>query len=169
MKDIAGFENEYGITSCGKVWSYKTSKFLKTSYDKDGYERITLVNNNGIRNSYLIHRLVAQAYIPNKLNLSDANHIDRIKKHNYLQNLEWLSREDNQEYSNWSGAVNVPKMKETMTKKFGKAVYCQELESFFPSISEAARIVGVNKGSLSRHLNGQTKTCGGYHCNFIEN
>ena len=48
-------------------------------------------------------------------------------------------------------------MKETMTKKFGKAVYCQELESFFPSISEAARIVGVNKGSLSRHLNGQTK------------
>lgn len=81
MKDIAGFENEYGITSCGKVWSYKTSKFLKTSYDKDGYERITLVNSNGIRNSYLIHRLVAQAYIPNKLNLSDVNHIDRIKKH----------------------------------------------------------------------------------------
>ena len=42
MKDIAGFENEYGITSCGKVWSYKTSKFLKTSYDKDGYERINI-------------------------------------------------------------------------------------------------------------------------------
>lgn len=166
MKDILNFEKEYAITSCGKIYSYKTNKFLAKTIDKDGYERITLVKN-GISHNFMVHRLVAQAYIPNPQNLSDVNHIDKIRNHNYISNLEWLSHEDNLKYSNWGGAVNVPKMQATMVAKYGKMVYCEELDLIFPSISETARVVGVNKGALSRHLHNQTKTCGGYHWSLI--
>ena len=97
MKDIKNYEGLYAITSCGKVWSYRRKKFLKPDINQGGYYRIGLCKNGEVK-KYLIHRLVAEAYLPNPEDLPQVNHKDEIKTHNYLQNLEWCNSKYNQNY-----------------------------------------------------------------------
>lgn len=94
MKDIKGFEGLYAVTSCGKVWSYKAHKFLSPGKTQDGYLQVVLRKDNESKHLY-VHRLVAQAYIPNEDNLETVDHIDCDKTNNNVNNLHWLSRSDN--------------------------------------------------------------------------
>ena len=94
MRDVVGYENIYGITSCGRVWSYKYKKFLTPIADKDGYLRVSLYKNRKAK-IFRIHRLVAEAYIPNPNNLPQVDHIDNDKTHNYVNNLQWITSRDN--------------------------------------------------------------------------
>ena len=57
MKDVVGYEGLYAVTSCGKVWSYKSERFLKPWKRKDGYLQVGL-HKDGEKKIYLVHRLV---------------------------------------------------------------------------------------------------------------
>lgn len=94
-KEIKGFPG-YTITDDGKVISYKFKKprIMKTWYQKSGYENIKLCKEN-ITYHFLIHRLVAEAFIPNPNNLPEVNHKDKNRKNNKVDNLEWCTRVDN--------------------------------------------------------------------------
>ena len=94
MRDVVGYENIYGITSCGKVYSYKYKKFLKPTANNAGYLRVNLFKDNQRKNCY-VHRLLAEAYIPNQDNLPQVDHIDNDKTHNYVNNLQWITNRDN--------------------------------------------------------------------------
>ena len=94
MRDVKGYEGLYAVTSCGKVWSYKSKKFLKPASDKKGYFKVVLYKNGKCKN-YKIHRLVAEAYIPNPDNLPQVDHIDNDKTHNYINNLQWITNRNN--------------------------------------------------------------------------
>ena len=94
MKDIKGYEGLYAITSCGKVWSYKRKKFLEPYTDGNGYLKVKLFKDNEEK-QYRIHRLVAEAYLPNPENLPQVDHIDNDRTHNYLNNLQWITHRDN--------------------------------------------------------------------------
>lgn len=94
MKDIKNYEGLYAVTSCGKVWSYRRKKFLEPRKSNNGYLRVALSKNGEIKQC-AIHRLVAEAYIPNPDNLSEVDHIDNDKTHNYLNNLQWITHKDN--------------------------------------------------------------------------
>lgn len=94
MKDIEGYEGLYAITSCGKIWSYRSKKFLKPKVDKYGYYQVGLYKEK-VEKWYTVHRLVAMTYIPNPLNLETVDHIDECKTHNYINNLQWMSRAEN--------------------------------------------------------------------------
>ena len=98
MKYIPEYEGLYSITSCGKVWSYKSKKFLKPQKNKDGYLYVNLYKD-GKQNKYYIHRLVLEAYLPNPANLPQVNHIDENKANNALPNLEWCDAAYNINYS----------------------------------------------------------------------
>lgn len=76
------------------MWSYKSKKFLKPIVDAWGYVRVNLSSGGKVK-AHKIHRLVAQAYIPNPDNLSDINHLDEDKSNNSVDNLEWCSHKDN--------------------------------------------------------------------------
>lgn len=67
---------------------------MKTWYQKSGYENIKLCKNNQTY-SFLIHRLVAEAFIPNPNNLPEVNHKNKNPQDNRVENLEWCSRKDN--------------------------------------------------------------------------
>ena len=94
MKDVVGYESLYAVTSCGRVWSYRRQKFLTPSTNEKGYLKVGLWKNGKVKNFY-VHRLVAEAYIPNTDNLPQVDHIDNDKIHNYINNLQWITNRDN--------------------------------------------------------------------------
>lgn len=153
MKDIQGYEGLYAITSCGKVWSYITQKFLAT-YFANGYEYTTLKDNTHVK----ISREVAKAYIPNPNNLPQVNHKDEIKSHNYVNNLEWSDSMYNANY----GIRN-----ERIKKAHSKKIYCKELDRIFNSQKEAAAELGLDQGNISRVCRGKANTTGGFHFEFV--
>lgn len=84
---------KYLISDSGEVYNAKTNRLLK-QHNHKGYLRVGLVDN-GIQKHYLVHRLVAQTFIPNPENLDTVNHINHIRTDNRAENLEWMSRKDN--------------------------------------------------------------------------
>lgn len=93
MKDIKGYEGQYAITDNGEVWSYKRKNFMKP-YKQNGYLLVRLFKDGNYKN-YRIHRLVAEAYLPNPNNLPEVHHINGIRNDNRVDNLNWVSKEDN--------------------------------------------------------------------------
>ena len=153
MKDVVGYESLYAVTSCGRVWSYKRQKFLKPSADKDGYFQVSL-HKNGKRKTYKVHRLVAEAYIPNTNNLPQINHKDECKTNNCLQNLEWC----NAKYNNNYGTHNE---RSANSRKIPILQY--DLNgNFIREWSSAADVGREVKSNICHCLNGDRKTAYGY-------
>lgn len=114
MKDIKGWEGLYAITKDGRVWARnriiprKTrggkvinkkygGKWLAVNTNKKGdwYMSIVFQNTRQFRKGYKVHRLVADAFIPNLLGLKEVNHKNGIKTDNRVENLEWVTRKEN--------------------------------------------------------------------------
>ena len=93
MRDIKGYEGKYAITPCGKVWIYKDKRFKKLQI-VGNYKCVVLYKNGQYKN-HLVHRLVAETYIPNPDNKPEINHINEITTDNYVKNLEWVTHSEN--------------------------------------------------------------------------
>lgn len=158
MVDIKGYEGRYAITSCGKVWSYKTKKFLKTDKNSKGYARVHLSKDN-VGKHLAIHKLVAMAYIPNFNNLPQVNHKDENKENNSVNNLEWCTNKYNSNY----GTRN-----ERMSKSKMKKVLCVELNRIFDSELQAEKELKICVSRISACCSGKFNTAGGYHWCFAE-
>lgn len=114
-KDIKGYEGLYQVSNIGRIKSLGRTvikislkgniftksypeKLLKFSKDTKGYLRTSLALN-GINRTIKVHRVVAQAFIPNPNNLEQVNHKDGDKKNNNVYNLEWCNNQKNQNHS----------------------------------------------------------------------
>ena len=96
-KTIPGFKGIYHISDRGRLKSFKecsNGKVLKLTNSKGDYFAITLQSKGKVRHTR-IHRLVAEAFIPNPLNLPEVNHIDGNKQNNRVDNLEWCTPRQN--------------------------------------------------------------------------
>jgi len=104
IKDIKGFEGLYAITDDGRVWSYpkaggrKLGLWIGIFPQRRGYLNCTLFKKYK-RKTFLIHQLVANAFIPNPDNLKEINHIDGNKHNNNVSNLEWSDRKLNMKHA----------------------------------------------------------------------
>ena len=98
--DIPDFPG-YQVSNCGRVRNNKTRKILKP-YLTRGYYRVSLCNDSG-RKYKLIHRLVAEAFLPNPDNKSDVNHINGCKTDSNVCNLEWVTASENMSHAHSSG------------------------------------------------------------------
>lgn len=101
IKEYPNYEiSNYGRVRSLKYYSNVHKKYyvrvliLKEKTNRYGYKMITLSNENG-RKCFTIHRLVAKAFIDNKSNYNEVNHIDGNKSNNKFNNLEWCTRRDN--------------------------------------------------------------------------
>lgn len=106
-KDIEGYEGLYQISNLGRVKSfgngsksrwYGKERILSATNDSKGYKQIKLTNKKE-RKTFKVHRLVAQAFIPNPYNLPQINHKDEVKSNNRADNLEWCDNQYNCDYS----------------------------------------------------------------------
>lgn len=99
---------DYIVSSDGKVYSTNTCgasyyhKEISQRVNADGYLQIT-VGKNGDRSQYRVHRMVAEAFIPNPNNLPEVNHKDYDRKNNNVDNLEWSTHADNVAHSAGTG------------------------------------------------------------------
>ena len=105
-KSIPGYEGLYEVSSYGRVRSldrydrrncFRKGRILKQNNDGRGYMSIELCLNSKIKR-YLVHRLVAQAFIPNPDNLPEVNHKDENPENNSVTNIEWCNRSYNINY-----------------------------------------------------------------------
>ena len=144
MRDVVGYEGIYAVTSCGKVWSYKSKRFLTPEDNGRGYLRVKLCKD-GKEKKYMIHRLVAEAYIPNPENLPQVDHIDNDKTHNYINNLQWITNRDNCRKSH-----NKPILQYTIEGEFVR------------EWSSAADVGKEVKGNICHCLKGKLKSAYGY-------
>lgn len=133
--------------------------FLKPTVRKDGYLEVKLYKD-GERKGFLVHRLVAEAYIPNPDNLPQVNHIKEFEKDkNCISNLCWSTSKEN---------VNYGTRNERAAEKFKKTIFCVELNKSFASASDAAKELAVSRSGISKCCCGTQKTAGGYHWRFAD-
>jgi hypothetical protein len=117
-KDIKGFEGIYQISNFGNIKSLsrktkngkcKSDKILKKTLDNKGYQNIT-IHKNFKKSIFKVHRLVAEAFIPNPYNKPQVNHIDGNKTNNLVTNLEWCTNSENQIHSYKNGLKQTKKV-----------------------------------------------------------
>lgn len=141
MKDIPGYEGLYSITEDGKVWSHARKRNIgyggqqpygncwrKNVLSNHGYYTIGLTNSNGKCKSHYIHRLVAEAYIPNPRKLKTVNHKNGIKTDNRVANLEWCSMKDNLRHAFRTGLIPPRKGRRGMANEKARLTDVQVIE-----------------------------------------
>ena len=149
-RDIPEYEGLYRINEYGDVMSigYGEKRLLKPGNNGHGYLFVNL-HKNGTKRNYYIHRLVATCFCEGSGEFECVNHIDEDKTNNHYTNLEWCSKEYNNNYGSRNG-------------NFKKKVICVEQNIIFNSISEAAEYVNGFRSNISACLAGRQKTYRGY-------
>lgn len=172
---VKGFEGFYEVSETGKVRSVTRivnsknckrihkGRELKQAKDQDGYCKIQL-SKGGKVTTRAVHKLVAEAFIPNPDNFPVINHKDENKENNNVKNLEWCTVSYNTNYN--MGAyrrANARKKPILAISKDGKI-------RAFHSIKEAAEKLNISHGNISSCLAGYygRKTCKGYKFEFVE-
>ena len=169
-KSIAGYEGLYEVSDLGRVKSlwYGKEKILKPQKNTGGYLHVDLYKDGKVKHT-LVHRIVADTFIPNPNNLKTVNHKDEIKSNNSASNLEWMSLEDNLNYGTHNKRVSEANINHPSLSKKVKMLEKKtgELLATFPSTNEADRVTGIYKSCISECCNGKRKSAGGYVWRYI--
>ena len=145
-KDIKGYEELYQVSDLGRVRSFKSGKWqtLKNRLTPRGYYLVTLYKDGKATNKW-VHKLVAQAFIPNPDNLPQVNHKDEDKLNNAASNLEWCTAKYNINYSS------------------AKPIICVETGVVYHSLTEVSEKYNIQLALLSRVCNKDNYRAGGFH------
>ena len=165
-RPIKGFP-EYFVSKNGQVMGKK--KVLKQTPDQYGYCSVSLYNN-GLMKRKRVHRLVAEAFIPNTYEKTQINHKDGIKTNNSANNLEWVTPSENQFHrchELGKMPTNLALARARHIEKSSKPVICVENGVRYKSIAEAARDNGIWGQNIHKVCHGKLRTAGGYHWRFI--
>ena len=181
-KDVAGYEGFYKVSNEGNVYSVgrkdtlgrnHRGRTLAPGYDKGGYLIVSLCKNGKLKTK-TVHRLVAETFLPNPNGYSEINHRDENKVNNYANNLEWCTREYNNNYgtrSERSGQAQSKKVKainietnEVIT--FNSTVEVGRKGYDRGGVAKACR--GVYKGRAGKLVGGDGRTYKGYRWSYEE-
>lgn len=163
-RDIKGYEGLYQVSNYGRVKSLNYNhtgeeRILKPGkVGKTVYYKVILCKDGKTYNKW-VHRLVAQAFIPNPDNLPEVNHKDENGLNNRVDNLEWCTRTYNNNYGTRIQRVSKPVYQYTLDGKLAK---------IWPSVMEIVRQLGYSQGTISMCCRGKRPTAYGYVWKYIE-
>ena len=153
--------SNYEVSNTGLVRNKTTNKILKGRLSKSGYLQVSIkIDETGKFSNRYIHRLVAEAFIPNPDNLPQVNHKDGNRANNNVDNLEWVTCSQNTKHS--YDVLN--------HGHWAYQIICNETGEMFNSVKEAAIHYNVAAPQLSNVLSGtgHCKTAKGLTFSFIE-
>lgn len=165
MKQIKKYPDYY-VTKEGLVFSSKTNKFLKFSYDKKGYQRVGLYIGNCKSKTIKVHRLVAETFIPNLKNKTDVNHKDGNKSNNNISNLEWTTRSENMKHAFKTGLKiitdkQISRFKTMVKSQIGannpsaRKIINNKTGEIYNTIKEVIPLVNLKRTTFQAMLNNQ--------------
>ena len=186
-KDIEGYEGMYQVSNLGRVRSldrYYTKPHPRNGVPTKYFKRGSIITNHTLRNGYtnvmlkfeggkknfMVHRLVAKAFVPGYFEGADVNHKDSNRQNNHADNLEWMTRRDNLMYNNDKNASAMEQIHRSQRKPIIQMTMDGEYIREWPSIYAAHLALGLDSKSISgacRQRYGM-KTCGGYRWKFKE-
>lgn len=182
-KDIKGYEGYYQVSNMGRIKSvarerktkggglYQIKESIKKQeLSKRGYLRTLLSKNKNMKH-FQIHRLVAQAFVSNPYNKPEVNHINEDKTDNRVENLEWMTRTENQNHGTALERMMNTKIEKGIIKKMCKPVLQYDLNGNFirewGSTMECEKS-GYNRGHVASCCRGEEKTHKGYIWKYKE-
>ena len=147
MKHIKDFEGLYHANEDGTIRGLKLNRLLKPQFSENGYLHVTL-SKNGKRVTRNVHRLIAETFIPNPLNLPQVNHINGDKTDCAVSNLEWSSAKDNTNHADNTGLRNIKGESHGMAKLSEAQVL--EIRALQDKMlgTEIAKLYGVGKDCI---------------------
>lgn len=165
-KDVVGYEGLYEISSFGRLKRLKRTTLgkdgveynypeliIKGDYDKDGYIRTTMSKNKK-KKTKKIHRLVAEAFIPNPNNYPEVNHLDEIKDNNHVSNLEWTTTRGNANHGTRNERIANHPNQLAKINSWKKRVRVTDLKSgevkTYESATKAGKHLGFDQTLISR-------------------
>lgn len=165
-KNVLGYEGLYQVSNLGRIKSLcRKTKRGNISYKvrilkpglTDGYERVVLTKY-GLRNTKKVHRLVAQAFIPNLKNKPQVNHIDFNRSNNIVANLEWSTQLENNRHSRkndrYPKIIHSKEYLKRLETMHSKKVIDKSTGIIYRSASQAAEILNIKKSTLIHYLRG---------------
>lgn len=175
-KDIEGYEGLYQVSNFGRVkglprcdsrGNARVERILKPIPTKDGYLRVHL-SNEGIKRKRPIHRLVAEAFIPNPENKLQVNHIDEDKTNNSLANLEWVTPKENINHGTSLYRRSITQRKTQAGKNIIAIDIANGEYNEYISINECGRKLQINPSGIHQVLIGNYKQTKGYTFKYKE-
>ena len=174
IKDYPG----YYITDTGDVYSRQERwhgriKKLKQNKNNFNYMRVALYSSKSKCSNKFVHRLVAEAFIPNPDNKPQVNHINGIKTDNRVENLEWATASENSKHA--YRVIKTASSPKYWKGKFGKDNHSSKLVfqikdnkiiAEFYGIHEAERKTGIRFKDISRVCLGKRKSAGGFQWKY---
>lgn len=150
MKELDNFKGYY-ITKGGKVWSSKRNIYLTNSYTA-GYEK-TIIKKDKKCFNLSIHRLLAQAFIPNPESKLTVNHINGIKTDNRIENLEWATYSENNKHAFNMGLMTITEAcKDRVKEVLGTKVLDTLTGKVFKSMNDLRKENKITWYSLNKQL-----------------
>lgn len=169
-RDIKGFENKYQVSNLGKVKSLNyfggsNEQILKQKTNPNGYMYVSLWKNN--KESQLrVHRLVAEAFIPNPDNKVQVDHINCNRIDNRVENLRWCTRSENMRNPLTLKKLigkNAPSARSVL--QFSEDGYL--VKRWF-CMRDAEQVLGIKAQHISRCCRGERKSAGGYVWKYFD-
>lgn len=170
-KDINGYVGFYQVSNYGNVRALeridcknhrRPAHLCRLIKNDDGYYKIGL-SKDGIEKRFFVHRLVAIHFIENPLGYECVNHIDENKTNNNAKNLEWCSREYNNNYGTRNKRISqIQGIRTAMID-----IKTREVIKVFDSANIAAQYVNGDESSICKCRNGKRKTAYGYRWEVV--
>lgn len=189
-RDIKGYENIYQVSNLGNVKSLsynKTGKeqLLKQFKDKYGYLQVHLCKNK-IHKKYLVHRLVALAFLPNPNNFPCINHKDENPSNNKVDNIEWCTYSYNINYGTRNKRmIETRRINNPDNECYKRIIQTRRINNSlgekpiiqltkdgveiarYSGINEAERQTGISNSNIWSCCNGKQKSAGGFIWRYI--
>lgn len=178
FRPVKDFERYY-VSNFGRVLNTETGRYINIREDRYGYLTVQLWKH-GKGKDCKVHRLVANAFIPNPDNLDTADHLNGIKTDNRIENLQWLSRSENtkrfhreqatEEWKNHNKEVMRNIYKEGVrktTEVCSKPVICIETGIVYKSSVDAERKLNFGHGCIGGVVKGKYKQTHGLHFKYL--
>lgn len=162
-EDVKGYEGLYKVSKNGLIKSMPKYRFnyeliLKNTLNNSGYLVVALYGHKKSGSSLRVHRIVAQAFIPNPENKKEVNHKNGIKTDNRLENLEWSTRSENALHSYKTGLQKSHRIGVSGSKSpVAKLVLDTATGIFYETRNEAAFAKNIPQSSLTYMLTVKSK------------